>query len=357
VKNALLTCWLVLIVYLPGFTQTFDDLRQQYIGEVAGHVCYYKQLNYAIGGKVSLDSLPQLEKYRYLVGDIREYFLNKAKGYIKYNYYEPSNINRYLSTREFYIDSLGEYSGCIDSLRDEISQVKVVNKYNSNRQLLEKRYYNVTKSNRDSLNGVVRNKYDKQGRLIEKEELDNGTTLKTRSAYSYNKKNLKKEETVYMVDGWSFPCGSNKQRYLVPDSGFNYKQIHQYDTGNNEIQSITLNDHKCIVDRYCRVFDKEGNKIEECRFNANNDQEYQRVNQFKDGKLMVEERIGAGDRDKTIYKYDEKGNNTELWFYQNSLPVNYSRFVYDDHGNWIKRVVVFDGFVTTIIERVIRYDD
>ncbi len=240
----------------------------------------------------------------------------------------------------------------------------MVYKFDINGNLIEESYYSqadntrfTTVYNYDQWNNIIEEqtykdslaltykfsitiKYDKFGNILEFQRNGKSPNDSWSGIFQINEKGKWSELLMH------FPSNNKwdwKEVRIYDDNGNNIAQ-HYYDGLGNFSKSFFYNydesgllfeeKSKGLSEDYLKVFDKKGNNIEY-------------VSYKKDGSLAA----------KTVWEYDDMSNvvSEESFNESGSNGTTQYTYVYDNHGNWTRKVTINDGNPDLIIERKIEY--
>jgi hypothetical protein len=200
--------------------------------------------------------------------------------------------------------------------------------------------------------------YDSSKRLIESEHFDVKNRLTGKEKFKYDEKGNNLESKFYGEDG-----------------ALNEVYVFAYDLNGNCIQEERLNRGSYLAKKYTFKYDVKGNLIEEYLIDKGSGSSYPSGDR---SKKVIEYNLSGKKVKTTYYKaigenslklfqeimYDEKGNEILSNFYSNSFNrhLDNSRpsifvyeYIYDNLGNWIKKVEFVNYEPVRIIERSISY--
>ncbi len=215
--------------------------------------------------------------------------------------------------------------------------------------------------------------YNNRGNIIEScdYEMDGKPTFKY--TYKYNENDKMVEYIFFLMDGTlGFKCNC------------------KYDSEGNMIEFDVFNTDGSLRTKTSQKFDEQGNCIQELEFKTNDSLTTKKDYKYDEQSnliVMIETRISDGMVDNTKYKYDKnsycieenkynsdgklvskrtciydiKGNITERnddyavnpSFFRSKSNYTYSN--YDDKGNWLKKIDIYNGKSKYITEREIEY--
>lgn len=181
-------------------------------------------------------------------------------------------------------------------------------------------------------------KYDIKGNLSELHLFDADNKLLSKFIDNRDEKGNKIETNLYDADNNLI----NRQTYKCDDNG-------------NEIEHNEYNSKNILVLKHIYKYNGEGNQIESSAYTPVGNFENKNINKYDDKGNRIETNsynaegiIGS----KGTWKYDEKNNPIEENWYneQGILNSRYSyNYVYDQKGNWLKKM----EFETDIPQRII----
>ena len=107
-------------------------------------------------------------------------------------------------------------------------------------------------------------------------------------------------------------------------------------------------------------YDDEGNRIEEKVFDEFMNLTDWNLFKYENGQMVeLKEMDGSGTLSRhEIRQYDDEGNHIKTTYYSNGGKALFSHeweYIFDDHGNWIKKIMIVSGNAAYITERVITY--
>jgi hypothetical protein len=160
--------------------------------------------------------------------------------------------------------------------------------------------------------------YDDKGNKIEVVDFNGNGSFRARYTYTYDERGKPIEEHIYKSEA------SDKYERVIT----------RYDEEGNPIETKQYDERGTL--NYIGRLDKYGNHLSDVEYNA-------------DGS--VKNKLGAS------YRYDPEGNEKEEYnrYVDGSSSKVTSTYVYDQFGNWVRKVVMEEGDVNRIIERFITY--
>lgn len=211
--------------------------------------------------------------------------------------------------------------------------------------------------------------YDNAGNLLETTEYNDGE-LTQRHMYRYNENNQRIMERQFNSDNvmvWSETFAYDKQGNKTEVADFNgngsfrAKYTYIYNEKGKPIEEHIFN--KDNSDRFEKVltkYDEEGNPIEIKQYDENGTLSYMgRLDKWGNHLSDVEYNADGTVKNKLAsgFKYDEEGNEREEYnrFVDGSHSKITSSYVYDQFGNWVRKVVMEDGEMNRVVERYITY--
>ncbi|MGE0021491.1 MAG: hypothetical protein AB7S72_17590 [Draconibacterium sp.] len=194
-------------------------------------------------------------------------------------------------------------------------------------------------------------KWDDKNRVIEHCVFDNYGNLNLKRTFKFDDKGNKIEE------GWQSASHSDPTKFTYR------KHINKYDDENNLISKfIEDNIDGSLSPEETYKYDAKGNMVEEKHFSDGSIFSIKKCTYDNVGKLIEtnEKTLDNSFNVRTIYKYDEKGNDIDVLytgiFDNEPITRNYSNeYEYDKTGNWVKKVAFLNGKAEEIIEREIDY--
>ena len=170
-------------------------------------------------------------------------------------------------------------------------------------------------------------RYNKKGSLIEHVRYKSGGELDCKETYSHNKKENKKEKKHirYASDGSLY---------------VKYSEIYKYDKKANLIELIRYKSGGALYWKETYRYNKKGSLIEQARYDSNGSIQQKQTKKYDDKENLISKtdysriRYSKIKKQKTIYKYDGKGNKLERVFYMSDKPLRreYNKN-FDDKGN------------------------
>ena len=249
---------------------------------------------------------------------------------------------------------------CIIMLSFSILTLSCVN--NSIKNDLEKQNLN------GNLKSVKENNFfavDKFGEIVKSEKPMDRIDV----SYIFNEKGNKVEETSYHSDGTLYEKKKyryNEKEILVQCSDYlpngELDQIFTYNYDENDclIEENRISTKGELYDRRAFKYDKKNNRIEERGYGYDRSLYYKCVFSYDDKGNLTEENTYDGTTGKLFrkssYIFDEKSNEIARTDYSLNGSANYEytfKYVFDNEGNWIKRIQ--SGYSTEITEREIVY--
>ncbi len=133
--------------------------------------------------------------------------------------------------------------------------------------------------------------------------------------------------------------------------------VTQYDSKGNIAQVTTFNPKGTIVNIEKYKYDSHGNKTEYSRYSGNTASQaaYQKISKYNEKNLVYEESGYDGVEHFTnAYKYDDKGNLTEIRYMKNSILTEKRDF---SRNGAATNVSIFNGTGVLLSKLVLRYDE
>ena len=188
--------------------------------------------------------------------------------------------------------------------------------------------------------------YNDKGNIIEQKEYDSEGSLKSQTTYNYDDKGREVESLITL----SFQ-GINGSAEL--------RITKEYDQKGNIIEEKNYNNHNKLSSKGIYTYDERGNKIKEIFINLDSKKPEEKniyIYDKNNNKIEVQEYISENLSEKTIIKYDEKGNILEkdlIDFNKNmSFKIIYKN---DKIGNSIEQIYYVNGNLYVIEEIEIEY--
>lgn len=225
--------------------------------------------------------------------------------------------------------------------------------YNKKGNKIEERKFDAV-NRTGNLTTIITSEYDGNDNKIEQNYSNAEGTFREVITYSYNDKGHVNEEHVKSSDGrinytisYKYDDKGNllKEYFVNPNGKLELKNTftYKYDDNNNLVEKKHLNNFY--------KYDAKGNMIE--RYDDENKSNTSYSYDDK-GRMLIE----STSYDKTIFKYNKKGNLTE----EISLNLDGSaehktlyKYDYDNMDNWIKETKYKDDIKILILERKIEY--
>lgn len=239
-----------------------------------------------------------------------------------------SNATLWLNDLKGPIKECREYLATVNSgklVKGDLNSVKKYDKegrltewceYENSQTLLKKNLYKYdNKGNRTEWciydNKNVRRskftyKYDGNGNAVEELEYNEKDSLIQKFICRYNSKNQLAEKTCYK----KHDCKEWKCTYLYNDKG------HEMEWHKNDVDSSS-HFEKWTKTKYRYKYDKKGNMTERTALGLQDDQSWRYTFEYKKGH--VKRMFFYDDNDDLVgrndYKYDKKGNCSEIYMY------------------------------------------
>lgn len=323
---------------------------------------------------------PELQKHDSIIME----FDQKANIIYK-RIYNSQGILRYKNTYKYniYGDTIEEAT----FISEDSLLSKFIYKYNQQRKMIEMSYY----ESQDGRGSKLIFKYDDKGNKIEEGIYNVDGSLREKTTFKYNIKNHVTEFVRSAGEGVGVKMlyKYDEKGNMIEEGTYNAAgswretTTHRYDSVGNKIEDAHLNNEGNVLSKInykfdnkrnniealiqrmdgtsCKFifkYDNRGNKIEEV-FTNNGKQEWRNTFKFDGKGNKVEENAygpnGTVFNQKVLsIKYDSKGNKIEEVNsdFRNNTTDQYE---YDNTGNWIKKKTIYNGKITTIIEREIKY--
>lgn len=250
-------------------------------------------------------------------------------------------------------------SGCSqnDNVENCQNEMNVFGKVKSLKESYFKAYLNfgkITKGEKSDYGRDVLFLFNEKGKIVEKNEYFKDESLLFKWLYKYNKKGFLIEQDIFDIYGncefinlykydiyWnliekdSIPVDSNnicKTIYKNNANG-NIVELKKYLWGGKYLERRTLKN------------DSNGKIVEENQYFSEKNIDRDTF----DSEILV---------NKLIYKYDDKGNESAVYIYDDS-NLNTSKWIskyeYDDNNNWVKKIIYINDELTYMIERKYEY--
>jgi hypothetical protein len=347
--------------YMDGSLYYTLSTRYDSVGKVIEESIGYKYY-VNVGSKFHGDST--FERWEYKVAS------DGSKDYQLLNTYDEHG--RIVQTLKYRNDqslerrSLFEYDSLKNIMtkkvytQDEILEERFVHAYDSKGNQLQMEMYrnffgrvsDSVKVFDDCYNGVgclvykEAYKYDKNDHLIFEARygsaFDSGGGLRFKATYKCDKEGNRLLEFFYKEDGTIAKSISNKysrsgdilRKISSSSSGEKTTYIYKYDRKGNLLKEL-ISSSSGEKTTYIYKYDGKGNEIESSWFTTSGE-------------------IGG----KTVRKYDQHNNIVSIITYDRDMLVQSKadyQYVYDDHGNFIRKIIFKDDKPHLIVERFITY--
>lgn len=197
---------------------------------------------------------------------------------------------------------------------------------------------------KDSIEFYYINEYNTSGNKTSDTKYQPDGKVIKKYSYIYDKEEKRQEQKQFLPDGkilleiyYKYDSkGILIEDYGVKGDGKPDKTMkYIYDDQGNVVEDNSFNADGILQKRFTYKYDNRGNKVENCRFSANGDLEK-----------------------KIILTYDIQNNATEEYYYKadNTIITRIeNKYKYDTLNNWIEKIQIADGKLTTVIERLIEY--
>lgn len=321
---------------------------------------------------------PYCEKWKYnekgYIVEVMTYYTDSIyKRCYKYNDKDKViEINEYNSDGSLSTKEIIKYNDKGDMIAD--------NTYNSDGSLKFKNF------KREEDNGVIIEfyyswnvlsytyKYDAMGNIIEENRFNYEGISTSKSTYKYDTKG-NKIEGIYYLWGKLYSkstCKFDANGYKIENTYYSYNnfkpginsQVTKYKNNvkGNVIEEFKYDEYGKLKAKYTYKYDISDNEIEKKYFDSKNILEYKSTQKYGANGILLEYEIidykNISMSQKTTYKYDANGNQIS-WkkFDSNGIVTynEYSEYVYDKKGNWIKLTEFRDDVAISITEREFEY--
>ena len=221
-----------------------------------------------------------------------------------------------------------------------------------------------------SKNGKIDSKqtyiYNDQGNIIDKKEYDSDGNLKLQTTYNYDDNGNKIEENTF--GGYQ----TQKTTYKYDDKGREVESLmtlsfqgingsaelritKEYDQKGNIIEEKNYNNHNKLSSKGIYTYDERGNKIKEIFINLDSKKPEEKniyIYDKNNNKIEVQEYISENLSEKTIIKYDEKGNILEEHITDFNKNMSF-KIVYknDKIGNPIEKIY-YNNEIPHIVDEI-----
>lgn len=250
------------------------------------------------------------------------------KGNVKTYKVTPFKVNEYFGE----IQKGGKqdfWNGDVVTVFDENGYKTEVNRHNKTGQLFQKIIY----------------KYDGNGRRVSRDVYNAFGKILLKNVYVYDGSGNKLSYNTYKATG-----------ELIET--FTYKN----DSRGRMIEETLTKADKTFQTRYTYKYDATGFTSEIAQYvqDANNLNNSIRFKNNRQGlPLEMENYNGSGKMTKkTVYNYDDKGNETVIEIFDGSGKIIERKeftYTFDDKGNWVERIEYVNHFPKVFIEREITY--
>lgn len=202
-------------------------------------------------------------------------------------------------------------------------------------------------------------RFNKTGQLFQKiiYKYDGSGRRLTRDVYNAFGKLLMKNTYVYDGRG-------NKEAYksFTSEGKVSETAAYKNDSRGRAIEEFTTKNDGAFVSKYTYKYDATGAVSEICQYtkDENTLDSCIRYKHDKIGLLLEVENYNRSGKltKKTTYKYDDKGNETEICTFDGNgrqTEIKEYTYTFDDRGNWVERIEFVNYFARVFIEREITY--
>lgn len=241
-------------------------------------------------------------------------------------------------------------------------------------------------------------KYEENNKRIEDNTYNPDGSLVRRDIYRYSKTGMRTIErsTSYakkpynsMISKYEKNGNQIEVKYYNQDGIERIFITYLYDEYGNMIEEKRFDVFNGVLSFSSHLtykYDKQGNQIEYNTYDSDNNLASKVKSKYDKNKIIEEE---FSDGEKRIYIYDDKGNQIEMTQDLNNFGLGFVKFmytydiygnvireeqsqsnnedykvwnfantyeyVYDDNGNWIKKIEFIRGKAESIIEREFEY--
>jgi hypothetical protein len=211
--------------------------------------------------------------------------------------------------------------------------------------------------------------YDVKGKKIELTVHSSGWRNEKR-VFKYNTKGTLSELHLFDADNnllskFIDNCDENgnkiESNLYDTDNNLINRQTYKYDDKGNEIEHNEYNSKNILILKHIYKYDVEGNQIESSAYTPVGNFENKNINKYDDKRNRIETNSYNAEgiiESKGTWKYDEKNNPIEENWYNQQGILNSKyiyNYVYDQKGNWLKKMEFEKDIPKRIIIKEIMY--
>ena len=225
---------------------------------------------------------------------------------------------------------------------------------------------------------IIYNEQNKKSEIRALNIVDLGDTkinFENKSVYKYNSKGNNVEILTFAGDKetakeeYQYNLKNEKiegRTIFFQDDGkeiFGGKEIYKYDDKGNLIEQIGYSSNGDETTRSLFVYDQKNNKVEEASYKQNTLEE-KRFFKYNNENRKIKELVNLPNSKYELVFYFQYDNNGNELSSEGVLNMNLEnrilrkdsyKYIYDDKGNWIEKIIYENGIAKFIIKRIFEY--
>ncbi len=175
----------------------------------------------------------------------------------------------------------------------------------------------------------------------------------------YRRNQIGEMKTIYRYD-------ANNRDVLdsvfKSDTSFQYKVTTKFDEKGTKAEKTISRSDGSVMAKTAMTYDNNNNLIEEKQYDKNNKLMWTKKTTFDDRNYAVESsfifanQVKDNPERKTTFKYDSLGNRIEKRFFMGGKQIDKSLYNYDEKGNEILKVTINQSGKVKIEKKIYTFD-